>query len=70
MVEVEEAYIHCRKHIPRLVPADRDRSWGSDAAKAKGGDHLGAAARSTAPETPGPVPADPLGERAGAGAAS
>ncbi len=70
VVEVEEAYIHCRKHIPRLVPADRARSWGADAPKAKGGDHFGAAARSTAPETSGPVPADPLGERSGAGAAS
>jgi uncharacterized protein len=75
VVEVEEAYIHCRKHIPRLVPADRTRAWGTDAPKAKGGDHFGAAARrrgpaTTAPETPETVPADPAGERAGAGTAS
>ena len=49
VVEVEEAYVHCRKHIPRYVPADRRRSWGTDAAKAKGGDYFGAAARRAAP---------------------
>ena len=41
VVEVEEAYIHCRKHIPRLVPAERARSWGTDAARPKGGDFFG-----------------------------
>jgi predicted pyridoxine 5'-phosphate oxidase superfamily flavin-nucleotide-binding protein len=75
VVEVEEAYIHCRKHIPRLVPADRTLSWGTDAAKAKGGDYFGAAARHAAPappprEAPDAVPADPVAERTGAGAAS
>jgi hypothetical protein len=82
VVEVEEAYIHCRKHIPRLVPADRTRSWGTDAVKAKGGDYFGAAARRRAreqPVEPGPgvgrpvpedVPADPVVGHAGAGASS
>ncbi len=42
VVEVEEAYIHCRKHIPRLVPVGRDRPWGTDDAKRKGGDYFGA----------------------------
>ena len=29
-ISVVEAYIHCRKHIPRLVPAgDRTRAWGT-----------------------------------------
>ncbi|NMO89278.1 pyridoxamine 5-phosphate oxidase [Actinomycetospora sp. TBRC 11914] len=83
VVEVEEAYIHCRKHIPRLVPAERNRSWGTDAVKAKGGDYFGAAARHDEPvrtgtedETGSPaegrpeVPADPVAERTGAGAAS
>jgi hypothetical protein len=86
VVAVEEAYIHCRKHIPRLVPADRTRNWGTDAVRAKGGDFFGAAARRRAPEQavepspdagrpepgPGPedVPADPVVGRAGAGAAS
>ncbi len=39
VVDVEEAYIHCRKHIPHLVPAPRDqREWGTDNMRAKGGD--------------------------------
>lgn len=47
-VEVEEAYIHCAKHIPHLqkVPAQQRgaRAWGTDDAKRKGGDFFGAAA--------------------------
>ncbi|MFF3765942.1 pyridoxamine 5'-phosphate oxidase family protein [Streptomyces sp. NPDC001922] len=46
-VTVEEAYIHCAKHIPHLqkVPAqDRAQAWGSDDVKRKGGDFFGAAA--------------------------
>jgi hypothetical protein len=40
-ISVVEAYIHCRKHIPRLVPvADRTRAWGSDEPIAKGGDYF------------------------------
>lgn len=40
VVEVEEAYIHCRKHIPRMEPVDRTRSWGTDDVKRKGGDYF------------------------------
>ncbi|MEU9117327.1 pyridoxamine 5'-phosphate oxidase family protein [Streptomyces sp. NPDC048483] len=46
-VTVEEAYIHCAKHIPHLkkVPSEqRGRSWGTDEFKRKGGDFFGAAA--------------------------
>lgn len=43
-VEVHEAYLHCRKHIPRLVPAERRRAWGTDDVARKGGDHFGVAA--------------------------
>ncbi|SCK54337.1 hypothetical protein YWIDRAFT_07994 [Streptomyces sp. SceaMP-e96] len=47
-VEVEEAYIHCAKHIPHLqkVPAQQRgaRAWGTDDSKRKGGDFFGAAA--------------------------
>ncbi|MEU3937168.1 pyridoxamine 5'-phosphate oxidase family protein [Streptomyces sp. NPDC029044] len=57
-VEVEEAYIHCSKHIPRLVKAplrqsvdgaqgaagDDGQAWGTDDVKRKGGDYFGAAA--------------------------
>ncbi|WP_059010015.1 pyridoxamine 5'-phosphate oxidase family protein [Streptomyces specialis] len=44
-IEVEEAYIHCAKHIPRLVKAARGtaRDWGTDDHKRKGGDFFGAA---------------------------
>lgn len=41
VVAVEEAYIHCRKHIPRLQPVDRDRAWGTDDMRRKGGDYFG-----------------------------
>lgn len=92
-VTVEEAYIHCAKHIPHLqkVPAqrrtgggdnrhrgpsgdqaiehDRERDWGTDDVKRKGGDFFGAAAEArdgrrtppTPPTTTGPTPrpADP-----------
>ena len=30
MVEIEEAYIHCSKHIPLLRKADKEISWGTD----------------------------------------
>lgn len=47
-VEVEEAYIHCAKHIPHLqkVPAKERgaRAWGTDDVRRKGGDFFGAAA--------------------------
>ncbi|RDI29714.1 pyridoxamine 5'-phosphate oxidase family protein [Lentzea flaviverrucosa] len=41
VVEVREAYVHCRKHIPRMVPVDRVRHWGTDDVKRKGGDFFG-----------------------------
>jgi predicted pyridoxine 5'-phosphate oxidase superfamily flavin-nucleotide-binding protein len=40
VVEVEEAYIHCRKHIPHLQPVDRSRDWGTDDVRRKGGDYF------------------------------
>jgi uncharacterized protein len=43
-VQVQEAYIHCRKHLPHLVKADGNgRAWGTDDTRAKGGDYFGAA---------------------------
>jgi uncharacterized protein len=38
VVSVVEAYIHCSKHIPRLAPIPRNRHWGTDDIKRKGGD--------------------------------
>ncbi|OAH09771.1 pyridoxamine 5'-phosphate oxidase family protein [Streptomyces jeddahensis] len=45
-IEVEEAYIHCSKHIPRMakLPTAGGRAWGTDDVRRKGGDYFGAAA--------------------------
>jgi predicted pyridoxine 5'-phosphate oxidase superfamily flavin-nucleotide-binding protein len=48
-VTIAEAYIHCAKHIPRLAKVSRDRAWGVDDPKRKGGDFFGAAAENKAP---------------------
>ena len=37
-IEVEEAYIHCSKHIPLLKSLDKEIHWGTDNEKFKGGD--------------------------------
>ncbi|WP_163537554.1 pyridoxamine 5'-phosphate oxidase family protein [Gracilibacillus sp. YIM 98692] len=37
-VKVEEAYIHCSKHIPKLKPVEKMMDWGTDDEKKKGGD--------------------------------
>jgi truncated hemoglobin YjbI len=39
MVEVEEAYIQCSKHIPMMKKADKPIDWGTDSVAAKGGDY-------------------------------
>ena len=38
VVEVEEAYIHCSKHVPRLAKLSKDIEWGTDDQVKKGGD--------------------------------
>ena len=41
LVTVEEAYIHCSKHIPRLEKVGKEvRQWGTDDVRAKGGDYF------------------------------
>jgi len=40
MVEVEEAYIHCSKHIPLLKKLDKTVHWGTDDVACKGGDYF------------------------------
>jgi len=41
LVTVEEAYIHCSKHIPRLEKVGEEvRQWGTDDVRAKGGDYF------------------------------
>lgn len=42
-ITVEEAYIHCSKHIPWLQKRDKRIYWGTDDARQKGGDYFGAA---------------------------
>ncbi len=44
VVRVTEAYVHCSKHIPKLVPQSRVRHWGTDNPRHKGGDYFGVAA--------------------------
>ena len=43
MISVAEAYVHCSKHIPKLVPQSRVRHWGTDNPRHKGGDYFGVA---------------------------
>ena len=46
-VRVAQAYIHCRKHLPHLVKVNGEGpAWGTDDARAKGGDYFGAACAS------------------------
>jgi predicted pyridoxine 5'-phosphate oxidase superfamily flavin-nucleotide-binding protein len=42
VVEVEEAYIHCGKHVPRMARVHERREWGTDDPARKGGDYFGA----------------------------
>lgn len=44
-VEVEEAYIHCSKHIPLMQKMDKTIHWGTDDEKLKGGDFFNAKKR-------------------------
>ncbi|MGI5119743.1 pyridoxamine 5'-phosphate oxidase family protein [Marinactinospora thermotolerans] len=59
VARVEEAYIHCRKHIPRMrrVDAQEPANWGSDDMRRKGGDFFDAKG------TPSPWSGDPLRTR-------
>jgi hypothetical protein len=72
LIHVTEAYIHCSKHIPLLVPQSRVRHWGTDNPRHKGGDYFGVTAIKTeagliAPRrrgAPAPGPADPADDSA------
>ncbi|MGB0908877.1 MAG: pyridoxamine 5'-phosphate oxidase family protein [Nitrospirales bacterium] len=35
LIDIEEAYIHCSKHVPRLQKLDKSIHWGTDDPKAK-----------------------------------
>ncbi|MDR4462084.1 MAG: pyridoxamine 5'-phosphate oxidase family protein [Nitrospirales bacterium] len=38
IVEVQEAYIHCSKHVPRMKKVEKELHWGTDDEFHKGGD--------------------------------
>lgn len=40
VIDVEEAYIHCSKHIPLLKRLDKQIDWGSDDDASKGGNYF------------------------------
>ena len=44
LVEVEEAYIHCSKHVPLMKKLDKEIYWGTDDDQHKGGDYFNAKA--------------------------
>jgi predicted pyridoxine 5'-phosphate oxidase superfamily flavin-nucleotide-binding protein len=44
MVDVDEAYIHCAKHVPLLAKREKHIDWGTDDVAKKGGDAFGAKA--------------------------
>ncbi len=44
LVKVEEAYIHCSKHVPLLKKQDKEIYWGTDDENRKGGDYFKAKA--------------------------
>jgi len=57
LVHVTEAYIHCSKHIPKMIPQSRVRHWGTDNPRHKGSDYFGAAASKAAAIQSDPLPA-------------
>jgi len=65
VVDVDEAYIHCAKHVPLLAKREKHIDWGTDDVQKKGGDAFSAKAESrpwtwTAPPVPAPLRAAPL----------
>jgi predicted pyridoxine 5'-phosphate oxidase superfamily flavin-nucleotide-binding protein len=42
IVAVDEAFMHCSKHVPMMRKVDHEVQWGTDDAGAKGGDYFGA----------------------------
>lgn len=61
LVTVGEAYIHCRKHIPRMQRMSQRREWGTDDPGRKGGDYFGA--KATTPTAARPAAARRLPRR-------
>jgi predicted pyridoxine 5'-phosphate oxidase superfamily flavin-nucleotide-binding protein/bacterioferritin-associated ferredoxin len=40
IVSVDEAYMHCSKHVPLMRKIDHEVEWGTDDLRAKGGDYF------------------------------
>ncbi|HEY6479190.1 MAG TPA: pyridoxamine 5'-phosphate oxidase family protein [Streptosporangiaceae bacterium] len=59
LVNVTEAYIHCSKHIPLLVPQSRVRHWGTDNPRHKGGDYFGVQTAAAPADSAAAPPASP-----------
>lgn len=38
LVDIDEAYIHCSKHVPLMKKVDKQLHWGTDDEQKKGGD--------------------------------
>ena len=60
VVAVTEAYIHCRKHIPRMQRLPQKRAWGTDDPARKGGDYFAARASDELQPDAIPSPRPPL----------
>ncbi len=58
LVHVTEAFIHCSKHIPKMIPQSRVGHWGTDNPRHKASDYFGAAASKVATAQSNPLPAD------------
>lgn len=50
-VAVDEAYVHCAKHIPMLAKVPKHIHWGTDDPARKGGDYFAIAASAAIPDT-------------------
>jgi hypothetical protein len=48
VIDVEEAYIHCSKHVPLMKRLDKHIEWGTDDDTVKGGDFFGIKSDTTA----------------------
>ena len=59
LIDVDEAYIHCAKHVPLLAKRDKTIDWGTDDVAKKGGDAFGAKKEARRWTWDGPV-ASPL----------
>ncbi|NQX86004.1 MAG: pyridoxamine 5'-phosphate oxidase family protein [Flavobacteriaceae bacterium] len=40
IIKIDEAYIHCSKHVPKLYKAEKSIAWGTDDEKAKMTNHF------------------------------